>query len=79
MGCQQCGSNRIANISGKTSDCNNGFIEGKDFDGYVPGDIGIGEGDYIELTWCLNCGQIQGEWPVYPSQDEEDEEEDEDW
>jgi hypothetical protein len=73
MKCQKCRSERIANISGKTSDCNNGFIEGKDFDGYVPNDIGIGGGDYIKIEWCLDCGQIQGEWPVHPDLDEYDE------
>lgn len=66
MKCQRCGSNRLAEISGKSSDCNSIDIEGKKFDGYVPNDIGIGGGDYIEMSWCLDCGQIQGEWPVYP-------------
>jgi len=63
MSCQNCGSKKLASITGKTSDCNNGYIEGVDFDGYVPDDIGIGGGDYIEFEWCLECGQIQGEWP----------------
>ena len=66
MGCQKCGSDRIASINGKTSDCFSGVIEGKDYDGYVPSDMGIGGGDDIEFSYCLNCGQIQGKWPVYP-------------
>ena len=64
MNCQRCQSERVACISAKSSDCNGGTIDGKDFDGYVPKDVGIGGGDYIDLVWCLNCGQIQGAWPV---------------
>lgn len=71
MKCQRCGSNRLASIDGKTSDCNSIDIEGKEFDGYVPDDIGIGGGDYIEMTWCLDCGQIQGKWPVYHQDEDE--------
>jgi hypothetical protein len=26
--------------------------------------MGIGHGDYIEFRYCLNCGQIQGEFPI---------------
>lgn len=75
MSCQRCGSNRIASVSGKTSDCFNGEIDGKDYDGYVPNDIGLGDGgDYIEFTYCLECGQIQGDWPVYPNLDNKDDE-----
>lgn len=62
MDCQRCKSNRLADISGKTSDCFNGEIEGKDYDGYVPDDIGLGDdSDYIQISYCLDCGQIQGE------------------
>lgn len=35
----------------------------KEKDGYVPSDMGIGGGDYIEFEWCLDCGQIQGTFP----------------
>jgi hypothetical protein len=33
-------------------------------DGYVPDGLGIGGGDYIELHWCMDCGQVQGEFPL---------------
>lgn len=74
MECQRCGGNRIASIEGQSSDGNYGDIEGKKFCGeYVPSNIGIGGGDYIRFSWCLNCGQIQGEWPVYHQDDENEE------
>jgi hypothetical protein len=31
--------------------------------GYVPDDMGIGGGDYVEFDYCLQCGQIQGRFP----------------
>ncbi len=65
----RCGSARIGDVNAKCRDlcylsipCAN--IEGDD---YVPGDIGLGEGgDYLAFEYCLDCGQIQGDWPVYP-------------
>ncbi len=33
-------------------------------DGYVPNDLGIGGGDYVEFRLCLNCGQMQGNYPM---------------
>jgi hypothetical protein len=35
-------------------------------DGYVPRALGIGGGDYIEFEVCLNCGQMQGKYPIAP-------------
>jgi hypothetical protein len=67
MKCSTCGIERIARISGKTSDmfsmdC---VPEGlDDYNGYVPNNMNIGGGDYIEFDYCLNCGQIQGNFPV---------------
>lgn len=72
MSCQKCGSNRLAKISGKTSDCFDGIIDGKIYSGYVPDDMGIGGNNEIEFTYCLECGQIQGEWPVHPNLDEDE-------
>lgn len=41
-----------------------GTAKDRDYDGYVPTDVGIGGGDYIRFEYCLECGQIQGEFPV---------------
>ncbi len=62
--CQRCASERICSIYAKSSDLNSGDIAGVEFDGYVPHDVGIGGGDSVEIDWCLQCGHIQGEWPI---------------
>lgn len=62
--CSRCGSDRRAEICAKSSDLNCIRIKGVESDGYVPDDMGIGSGDYIDFGWCLNCGHIIGIWPV---------------
>jgi len=32
--------------------------------GYVPRDLGIGGGDDVNFDYCLDCGQIQGRFPL---------------
>ena len=64
MPCRKCGSDRIMMVSGKTSDCFYGDYNGYEIDGYVPDDIGIGGNDYIDFNYCMNCGQIVGDWPI---------------
>lgn len=69
--CQRCKSTRVASISGKSSDMNTTRIADKRDDGYVPYDMGIGGGDYIKLEFCLDCGQLQGAFPLPPTELEE--------
>ncbi len=65
MKCQRCNSPRILDIFGKSSDCNSFSIgDGPDHQGYVPDDLNVGDGDYIEVRLCLDCGQHQGKFPV---------------
>jgi hypothetical protein len=66
MSCQRCKSNRVAAVYGKTSDCFSFVMHEIDYDGYVPKDIGIADewGDGIEISYCLDCGQIQGKFPL---------------
>jgi len=64
MDCQSCGNDAIVNISAKCSDCFGLSAAHIDYDGYVPENIGIGGGDYVEFAYCTTCGQIQGEFPV---------------
>lgn len=68
--CQKCESERIAFVSGHCSDsC---YIEmpniPKEQEGYVPLDMGISPKycDNIAFSWCLDCGQIQGKFPLEP-------------
>lgn len=64
MACQRCGSERIATVSGKTSDLCYVSVGEAEHDDYVPHDMNIGGGDYLEFDLCLDCGQLQGEFPV---------------
>ena len=65
MSCQKCNSGRVVNMCSKSSECNHVEINGNEHNGYVPSDMGIGGSDYINISWCLDCGQIQGDWPVH--------------
>jgi len=73
MKCQKCNSNRLMGISAKSNDLNTirNYAKSVTYEGYVPEDIGIDGGDSLEFDWCLNCGQIQGLWPI-PVSDFED-------
>ena len=64
MACKKCNSERIAFVGGKSSDCSWGSVGTKEFEGYIPEDMGVGGGSYIKVEYCLNCGQIQGEFPL---------------
>ena len=79
MKCQRCNSKRLFKIDGKSSDRNIVEYDGKTYvNMYVPMDAGIGsdDSDCIVITYCLDCGQIQGEFPVYPDLADEDYDED---
>lgn len=63
--CQKCKSKKLVSITAKCSDmCFIQFWDGKEQDGYVPSKFGIGSGDYVEFTYCWDCGQIQGKFPI---------------
>lgn len=64
MTCQMCQSERLASVVGKTKDLCSIKVKGEYYDGYVPHNMGIGSGDYIEFVYCLDCGQIKGEFPL---------------
>ena len=57
---------------GKTSDLFSMQMFDKSYEGYVPSNINIGGDDYIEFDYCLDCGQIQGNFPVTPEEFDDD-------
>lgn len=59
-----CEADRVMTISGKCSDNFCASIGDKEYDGYVPDDIGVGSDDYINFKFCLECGFLQGEYPL---------------
>ena len=70
MACDKCKSDRIMSISGKTSDLFSCQFKGIEHVGYVPSDIIIGKdgwGDYINIDLCMECGKVQGKFPVSDS------------
>ncbi len=63
----KCGSYNLIHVSGKVSDtC---FIDATmvpgESDGYVPRNLNIGSGDYLEFSYCADCGRIHGEFPIH--------------
>lgn len=64
MTCSRCSSARIVQISAKCSDLCYVQIGNRARDGYVPEDLGLGGGDYLRFNSCLDCGQIQGTFPL---------------
>lgn len=70
MNCQRCNSLRLVEINAKCNDACwvTDTRTGNTGNGYVPDDLGLGEGgDYIEVMYCLDCGQIQGTFPLPPT------------
>lgn len=62
-----CNHIRTALVSAKCSDMFSAYfkgVESPDYFGYVPSCLGVGEGDYVEFEYCLDCGQIMGKFPV---------------
>lgn len=64
MNCRNCNSKRILEITAKCSDCCAFTIGSVSGDGYVPKGLGIGGGDYVDFKLCLECGQVQGKFPI---------------
>jgi hypothetical protein len=65
--CQQCRSPRLAQIPARCSDMCSVDLAGTHSHGYVPRDLGIGGGDDIHFVYRLDCGQIQGTFPIPPT------------
>lgn len=61
--CQRCGPDGdLVVVNAKCSDMFTAVSEAGEFEGYVPEELGIGSGDNLGFTYCLNCGQLQGAW-----------------
>lgn len=59
-----CVPKRKAYVQAKCLDMFSVFTDNNEYNGYVLNDIGIGGGDYIEFSYCLNCGKIEGNFPL---------------
>ena len=67
--CGSCNSPSLAVVSAKCSDMCYVAVGDKVHDGYVPKGMRIddGTGDYVDFTYCTDCGQIQGRFPIAKS------------
>ena len=61
--CITCDKNTLVEVCSKSSDLNHFQHRHREYDGYVLKGMGIGEGDYVQFTFCTECGQMQGNWP----------------
>lgn len=54
-------------VVGKTSDMCTVMLGEREHEGYVPHGLGIrgvGGEDYIDFALCLDCGKVQGKFPI---------------
>jgi len=59
MTCKRCGKEDVITISAKCDDrCCVQYPDGKESNDYVPRELGIGGGDYVEFDFCLDRGSI---------------------
>jgi len=75
MSCQRCQSERIASVNAKCKDMFRWESNEDSTEGYAhtPGGE-IGNGDYVDFKYCLECGQIQDIFPALGKFEGEDEE-----
>jgi hypothetical protein len=67
MSCDKCSSVRILGINAKCSDLFGMTYKNEHGTGYVPTNLIFGKdgfGDYVEIDFCLDCGKIQGQFPI---------------
>ena len=65
--CQKCNSERVIEVYSHASDLHSVSIPHMDYEqdsGYMPYIDNIGGGDDLSFFICLECGQVQGNWPV---------------
>ncbi len=62
--CKVCLSERIIAISGHSKDLAMCEYYGLEHEGYLPDIDNVCGGDDINIVVCLECGQLQGKWPV---------------
>lgn len=65
MKCQKCTSNNVIRVSAKCDDRCHVTFNDYDVSDYAPSNIGLGlGGDYLNFSYCGDCGQIQGTFPL---------------
>lgn len=62
--CIRCQSDKILSVSAKCNDLCRIEYKKHEYDGYVPDNLNIGDGDCVGFSLCIQCGIIQAEWPL---------------
>ena len=62
--CGKCGAKTFGVVAKCNDMCAIQMPGGEEYNGYVPGGMGIGCGDYIELNVCPQCAWLVGFWPI---------------
>lgn len=70
--CQNCKKTRLLSVSAKCSDLCSVSIGDYEHEGYLPDGFNIGSGDYVEFELCLDCGRIQGKFPIPEGQEQKE-------
>lgn len=73
MPCQRCSSERVLFVQSHADDRQFWILNGNSGEGYLPYDFGIGGGDDVTMNLCLDCGQVQGKFPLPKTEMEQDE------
>lgn len=72
MKCDKCESERIIKFMAKVSDLCFVQMFNAEYNGYRPNGIGIdntNNEDNIDFAYCLDCGKIQGDFPIEENPD----------
>ena len=64
MKCDKCESDRILGVGAKCNDIWAVAFSGVSQVDYAPRDVGLGGGDYLDFQICLDCGKVQGDFPI---------------
>jgi len=68
MNCQKCKSKRLLDLNAHAKDLFSFRLtsdESKEYqEGYLPHITNLGSGDDLNMTICLDCGQVKGKWPA---------------
>ncbi len=62
--CDSCSSERLLSVLSRASDCHHLEYKGKEHQGYMLNGLGIGSGDDTQFVLCLECGKVQGKFPI---------------
>ena len=61
--CHRCGGKQVASVFTKAPDATWWRLGAHEHEGILSYS-GVGSGENVQFDYCIDCGQIQGEWPM---------------